>query len=54
MATQYQIYSKKPNSVAEYTKMRGVTDFSNAAQFNVYESGYAFLVIISRPNYLTQ
>ena len=54
MATQYQIYSKKPNSVAEYTKMRGVTDFSNAAQFNVYESGYAFLVIISKPTYLTQ
>lgn len=52
MASSYTSYTKKPRSVAEYTKMRGVTDFTNASQFNVYESGYAFLVVLSRPAYL--
>lgn len=52
MASSYTTYSKRPRSVAEYTKMRGVTDFTNAAQFNVYESGYAFLCVLSRPAYL--
>lgn len=46
------VYSKKPRSVAEYARMRGVTDFTNAAQFNLYESGYAYLIVISRPRYL--
>lgn len=52
MATSYTTYTKRPRSVAEYTKMRGVTDFTNASQFNVYESGYAILCVISRPAYL--
>ncbi|MDD3121914.1 MAG: hypothetical protein PHC62_00195 [Candidatus Izemoplasmatales bacterium] len=47
-----KIYTKKPNNYAEYTRMRGVTDFSNAKQFNIYESGYAFLVIISKPAFM--
>jgi len=45
-------YKKKPYSIASYTKMRGVIDFSNASQFNMYESGYQFLTIISRPRYI--
>ena len=53
MANDYRTSTKKPRSVAEYTRMRGVTDFTNAAQFNVYETGYSFLVIISKPIYLT-
>lgn len=48
----YNTYSKKPRTVAEYTNMRGVTDFTNAAQFNVFETGYSQLFIISRPAYL--
>lgn len=47
-----RLYTKRPNSAAEFAKMRGVTDFSNAAQFNLYETGYAYLVILSRPEYL--
>lgn len=54
MASNYTTYSKNPRSVAKYTKMRGVTDFTNAAQFNVYESGYAYLCVISVPEYLKQ
>ena len=45
-------YTKKARSVAEYTMMRGVTDFSNAAQFNMYEKGYSFLFIITKPKFI--
>ena len=47
-------YTKIPTSVAEYTRLRGVADFSNAEQFNLYESGYAFLVVISEPKFMTK
>lgn len=48
----FNTYSKRPRSVAEYTMMRGVTDFTNAAQFNAYLKGYQHLVVISVPEYL--
>ena len=47
-----KLYTKKARSIAEYSMMRGVSDFSNAAQFNLYESGYAHLIVISKPVYL--
>lgn len=47
-----KIYTKKAKSVAEYAMMRGVTDFSNAEQFNLYEKGYQHLCIISKPIFL--
>ena len=47
-------YTKKARSIAEYSMMRGVTDFSNAAQFNLFESGYSHLCVISRPKFLTE
>lgn len=45
-------YTKHARSVNDLTMMRGVTDFTNAAQFNLYESGYAHLIVISKPRYL--
>lgn len=45
-------YSKKPLSIAEYAMMRGVTDFTNAAQFNLYEGGYQYLFVLSVPKYI--
>lgn len=54
MPASFTTYSKKARSVAEYTKMRGVTDFTNAAQFNVFETGYSFLCVLSVPEYLRQ
>ena len=45
-------YVKRPFSIASYTQMRGVIDFSNASQFNMYEKGYQFLVVVSRPKYI--
>ena len=47
------IYTKKAASTAEYAKMRGVTDFTNASQFNLYESGYSHLIVISKPKCIT-
>lgn len=45
-------YTKKPLSVAEYAMMRGVTDFSNPAQFNLYEKGYQYLFVLAIPKYI--
>lgn len=45
-------YVKKPFSIASYTQMRGTIDYTNASQFNLYEKGYQFLVIISKPKYI--
>lgn len=36
------------------TMMRGVTDFSNAAQFNQYETGYEFIIVCSVPTFLSK
>lgn len=47
-------YTKKARTIAEYSMMRGVTDFSNAAQFNLFESGYSHLCIISKPEFLKE
>jgi hypothetical protein len=48
------VYTKKATSAAQFAAMRGVTDFTNAAQFNLYETGYSHLVIISKPEFLVQ
>lgn len=45
-------YIKMPRSVTEYTLMKGVTDFSNLKQFDIYESGYAFLTVVSVPKFM--
>lgn len=46
-------YTKKAYSTANYACMRGVTDFTNAAQFNLYEGGYSHLFVISMPKWIT-
>ena len=43
-----------PKNVTSYVLFRGVTDFSNLAQFNNFESGYSFLIVLSIPEFLTQ
>ena len=47
-------YIKMPRSVTEYTLMKGVTDFSNLKQFDVFESGYSFLTVVGVPDFMTQ
>ena len=46
-------YIKMPRSVTEYTLMKGVTDFSNLKQFDVFESGYSFLTVVGVPDFMT-
>ena len=43
---------KKPMSVTRYTLMRGVTDFGNLKQYDLFESGYPFLVVVDYPKFL--
>lgn len=45
-------YLKKPRDLTGYNLMTGVTDFGNLVQFNMYESGYAALIVIKIPKYL--
>ena len=42
-----------PQSVTSFTLMRGVPDYSNLAQFDLYETGYSFLISLRIPEFLT-
>lgn len=45
-------YLKTPKDYRNYNLMRGVTDFGNLAQFNMYETGYAAFFCIKIPRFL--
>lgn len=45
-------YVKRPRSIAQYTLMKGVTDFSNLRQFDVFESSYGHLIVASTPKFM--
>lgn len=51
-AAKMYSFLKAPKDLAAYNLMRGVTDFSNLAQFDLFETGYAFLITITRPKML--
>lgn len=40
--------------LSKYTLMRGVTDFANLSAYNLYETGYSFLVVVQAPLCLTK
>ena len=42
-----------PRDVTKYTLMRGVTDFTNLQQFDLYETGNSFLICLDIPKFLT-
>ena len=48
----YNNYTKKPVSAAQYSMMRGVTDFTNAEQLNMFEKGHGMIIIIDRPKFI--
>ena len=52
MGDYFKDYTKQPMNAAQYTMMRGVTDFTNAAQLNMYEKGHSILVIIDKPKFI--
>lgn len=41
-----------PRDVTKYTLMRGVTDYTNLAQFDLYETGYSFLISLQVPTFM--
>lgn len=41
-----------PNPVTKYTLFRGVTDYTNLAQFDLYETGYSFLILLEIPYFM--
>lgn len=43
---------KKPKNLTQYRLMQGVTDFGNLTQFNLYETGYSFLVVCKIPRFI--
>lgn len=43
---------KTPRQLLKYNLMRGVTDFSNLEQYDLYEKGYPFLVVVKAPQFL--
>jgi hypothetical protein len=45
-------YTKTPRDITAYTMIRGTTDFGNLKQWNQYESGYGFLVVVGVPKFL--
>lgn len=54
-ATGQKLYmfdgTKTPRNLLQYKLMRGVTDFGQLEQFNMYESGYGFLFVLSGPEF---
>lgn len=43
---------KKPRDVTGYMLSRGVADYSDLYQFNNYETGYGFLIVLKIPTFL--
>lgn len=52
MGAYFTDYTKKPMTAAQYSMMRGVTDFTNAEQLNMFEGGHGMIVIINTPKFI--
>ena len=52
MGAYFTDYTKKPVTAAQYSMMRGVTDFTNAEQLNMFEKGHGMIIVIDRPKFL--
>lgn len=47
-------YSVRPRNLTQYNAFRGVTDFTQLAQFDPFEKGYSFLSVIQMPKFMTK
>ena len=43
---------KKPKNLLQYRMFKGITDFGNATQFDLFETGYSFLVVCKVPRFI--
>lgn len=53
---KYNIFAnlKQPRDITGYTLMRGTTDWTQLQQFDLYESGFPYLVVVSIPEFITK
>lgn len=54
--SKYNLFTdlRSPRDVTGYTLFRGVTDWTQLQQFDLFEKGYPYLVLISTPDFLTK
>lgn len=53
MSTYYMFNDlKEPRDVTAYTLFRGTTDFTQLQQFDLFKSGYPYLVFVSAPKFI--
>lgn len=45
---------KSPKDITRYMLSRGVVDYSDLYQFDNYETGYSFLIVLKIPEFLTK
>lgn len=45
--------TKAPRNLAIYARYKGISDFGNLAQYDLFETGYSIIVILKRPKFLT-
>ena len=52
----YNLFSdlRSPRDVTGYTLFRGTTDWTQLQQFDLYEKGYPYLVLVSVPDFLNK
>lgn len=52
--SKYNLFSdlRSPRDVTGYTLYRGTTDWTQLQQFDLYEKGYPYLVLVSTPDFL--
>lgn len=52
--SKYNMFTdlKQPRDITGYTLFRGTTDFTQLQQFDLYESGYPYLILVSYPEFL--
>lgn len=43
---------KTPRDITSYTLFRGTTDFTQLQQFDMFESGYPYLIVVGVPEFL--
>lgn len=52
--SKYNMFTdlKQPRDITGYTLFRGTTDFTQLQQFDLYESGFPYLILVSYPEFL--
>lgn len=45
---------KQPKNLVEYRLFRGAADFGNLQQWDLYETGYSFMTVVTVPKFITE